>query len=230
MKHSKLFSLILLTLFATSCNQNDEATGLGDALIVAKRSGTTTVYGLALYAYTYSTFSSVKAVNSSEKDTTYSLVENGSKTTFYYETPESELSTTKPAAGTFTFSAVFENGVTQDFQDVLSSETVAPVTFEECAYSSANKKLDISWTLLSNADCYAIYIYDGTSLVYATSSLDNTTKTRSITESDSGWASGYPVSGKTYTVKIYAFVYEDAVNNYNIQATSISEKTVVWGS
>lgn len=92
MKQLNFLVVVLLALIITSCNKSDEkANGEGDALIIAKHSGTNTVYGITLYAYTFSSFQSVTAVNSNETGKTYILKSNqGYKTNFYYETPEAD--------------------------------------------------------------------------------------------------------------------------------------------
>jgi len=233
MKQLRFFAIAVAALVMISCDKNDEqATGVGDALVVSKLSGTSTVYGVSLYAYTYSEFSSVKAVSSLAADHTFNLKSNqGYKTSFYYETPDTEFSTTKPAASTFTFSAVFENGVTQDFQDVLSDKALLPAVIDTLGYDSVLHLLTINWSSVANADSYSVNILDGTRVVFGSPELVKTAKTYSLIASGSGWASGFtPVSGKTYTVRLHAFLYEPGGHGYDVQAISIVEKSVVWGN
>lgn len=232
MKQFKLIAIVILTLLITSCNKNeDQATGVGDVLIVAKKSGANTVYGISLYAYTFSNFTSVSAVNSIESGTTYTLKSNqGFKTNFYCETPDAAFTTTKPAASTFNFSAVFENGATQVFQDVLSDKVLPLPVFEKCEYNTLKRQLDVSWTAVTDADSYAINILDGTTLVFGSTELANTVKLYSVSANGGGWAADFiPVSGKTYNVRLLAFLYEPQGSAYNVQATSVSETTMIWG-
>ena len=50
------------------------------------------------------------------------------------------------------------------------------------------------------------------------------------TDTGGGWAVGFtPVSGKTYTVRVYAYLYEPKGNTYNMQAVSMAEKQITWG-
>lgn len=232
MKQFKLIASVLLILLIASCNKNeDQATGVGDALIVAKKSGANTVYGISLYAYTFSNFTSVSAVNSTGSKTTYTLKSNqGYKTNFYYETPDAAFTAVKPAATTFNFSAVFENGTTQVFQDVLSDKVLALPVFEKCEYNTTKRQLDVSWTAVTDADSYAISIWEGATLVFGSTELANTVKSYSVSANGGGWAAGFtPVNGKTYTVRLLAFLYEPQGSAYNVQATSVSETTMIWG-
>lgn len=233
MKQLKIFAVVVLALLITSCIKNeDDATGVGDVLVITRKSGTATVYGLSLFAYTYSNFKSVFAVNSAEPGKTYTLKANqGYKTNFYFETPDADFTPTKPVASSFNFSAVFENGATQEFQDILSDKVLLPAIIDTCQYNTTKHMLRVSWTGgVTDADSYAINILDGSDLVFGSTQLVNTVKSYSISANGGGWAAGFtPTGGKTYTVKVYAFLYEPEGTAYNVQALSEAETTVVWG-
>jgi hypothetical protein len=234
MKQLKIFTLILLVAFSSSCNKDsDSSSVVGDAIIVSKRSGTDVVYGVALYAYAFSSLKTVTAASSSNPSEAIALAANGSYTyNFYKEPSDSEYSATIPTATIYTFSGALESGATFECQDVLTSDALVPVTFEKCQYNTTSSYAELSWTALSNADSYAIYVVDESgTIVFRSSELSNTVISGTLSSSASGWTSGYPISGATYTVKIYAFKYEDStnMNSYQLQATSISEATLVWG-
>lgn len=227
------FVFILIALFATSCNKSqDDGSGTGDAIIVAKKSGTNTVYGVTLYAYSFSPFQSVKATSAVDATKTYTLkVNQGYKTNFYYETPDAEFTTTKSAATTYNFSAVFENGVTDEFEDNLTDKVLAIPTIDKAEYNSTTTELGITWTSVADADSYAINIMDGSTLVFGSLQLANTLKYFAVSSNSSGWITGVtPVVGKTYTVRLNAYLYEPIADSYNMQAVSIAEKTIVWGN
>jgi hypothetical protein len=232
MKLLKLFFVLLIAVSATSCLKNDDkASGTGDVIIVSKKIGENTVYGLSLYAYTFSEFKTVTAVSSTNSGKTYTLAANqGYKTNFYYETADAEMTTTPPAAATFTFSAVFENGDTQTFVDAITSEVLAVPVITATEYKGTDKTTTIKWNDVSSADSYAINIFDSDNkLVFASTELAKTVKSYTVSPSGSGWASTIkPVDGKTYKIRLYAFAYESTANAYNVQATSIGEKTFVW--
>jgi len=233
MKTHYFFVFILIVLFTTSCNKSeDDGSGTGDAIIIAKKSGTNTVYGVTLYAYSFSPFQSVKATNAVDAAKTYTLkVNQGYKTNYYYETPDAEFTVTKPAATTFNFSAVFENGVTDEFEDNLTDKVLALPTIEKAEYNLTSADLGVTWKSVPDADSYAINVFDGTNLVYSSPELVNTLKYFAV-GSSSGWVAGVtPVSGKTYTVRVLAFLYEPNGDSYNIQAVSMadSDKPIAWG-
>ncbi len=233
MKHLKFFAALLLSLVILSCNKNDDqVTGVGDVMIVAKQLGANTVYGISMYAYTLSSFESVSVVSTAETGKTYSLKANqGYKTNFYFETPETQFTTTKPAAATFDFSASFTNGVKQNFQDVLTDKVLPIPTMDKCEYDVAKHQLEMNWTLLADAGSYSINIIDGDELVFRSTELPGNIKTSVISAAGSGWAVGFtPVAGKTYTVKLFAYMFETGGDAYNIQAVSFVEKEVVWGN
>jgi hypothetical protein len=234
MKQFKIFTLILLVAFSSSCNKDsDSPSVVGDAIIVSKRSGTDVVYGVALYAYAYSSLKTVTVASSTNPSEAITLAANGSYTyNFYREPSDSEYSATIPTASIYTFSGVLESGATFECQDILASDALVPVTFEKCQYNTTNSYAELDWTALTNADSYAIYVIsESGTIVFRSSELSNTVLSGTLSSSASGWVSGYPVTGATYTVKIYAFKYEDSsnINSYHLQATSISDATLTWG-
>lgn len=231
MKATKILNFVLVLLILSSCNKaNDESSGIGDAIIISKKSGTDVVYGYALYAYTFSSFKSVEATSSLETGKTYTLkINQGFKTNFYYEMPGEEFTTVKPVAATFNFSAVFENGATDEFQDELSDKTLPVPVIEKAEYNSTDKAMGVTWATVTSADSYAINIYDGSTLVFGSPELINTLKYYAINSSTSGWISGYkPTAGKIYTVRLNAYLYEPSGNSYNLQAVSMAEKSMTW--
>lgn len=230
MKQLRILAILLAVLMVSSCNKDEEGTGTGDALIVVKKSGSNTVYGLSIYAYTYSTFTSVSAVSSANPGKTYTLkAMNGA---FGYETPESEYSTVKPAAATYTFTATFDNGVQQVFENTLLDAVLPIPTFEKCAYNKLTQQLEIKWQLLNGATSYAINILDGSKIVFASQQLrDISSPSYAIRSMRGGWAQDYvPEDGKTYTVRLFAYMFEPNGGSYNVQCISMADSNVVWGN
>lgn len=232
MKPLKIFAFVLIATFMASCiKSDDDATGVGDVILVTKKMGNNTVYGVSLYAYSFSSFQSVNAVTTGEPVKTYTLKANqGYKTNFYFETPDADFASAMPEATTYNFSAVFENGATDEFQDVLTDKALTPPVIDTCEYRTTSHLLKINWTTVANADSYAFNLLDGNEVIFGSTELANTSKTYSVTATGTGWASGFtPVSGKTYTLKLFAFLYEPNGDSYNVQATSVSDTTFVWG-
>lgn len=233
MKSLIFFVFIFFAFFTMSCNKSqNEGSGTGDVLIVAKKSGTNTVYGLSIYAYTFSSFKSVQVDNGDNSTKRYELKSNqGYNTNFYYEAPEIEFTTSKPFASTYLFSATFENGASDIFDDILTDKVLAIPTIDKTEYISASKELGVSWTPVAGADSYNINILDGSTLVYSSPELLNSLKYFAVNPTAIGWLTGFaPVDGKTYTVRLKAFLYEPSGNSYNMQAVSMTEKTIVkWG-
>jgi hypothetical protein len=198
---------------------------------VAKKLNDTTVYGISLYAYSLSPFASINAVSSANPDSTFKLTANqGYKTSFYYETPDNKFTTAKPAAGTFTFSAIFENGGAHEFQNTLTDKVLPIPTFEKCKYDSVSHQLDVKWPLISGASSYSISIFSGSKIIFGSPELKSDGGTFSIKTSGIGWAvDSKPESGKTYTVRLFAYLYEPGGDVYTIQASSVAEKSVEWG-
>ena len=233
MKRFNLFLLVIVVVLMTSClKTDDQASGTGDVIVVTKKIGNNTVYGISLYAYTFSAFKSVTAASSSNTSKTYTLSANqGYKSSFYYETPDAEFSLQPPSAATFNFSAVFDNGSSANFQDVLSDKVLPVPTIEKMEYDAVKNSLKITWTKITNADSYAINIFDGQKIVFGSAELSPSLTTYTINANGNGWASNSPpVKDKIYTVKLFAFLYESGANAYNVQATSFTMVPTTWAT
>lgn len=232
MKPINLFVLLLAALFLGSCSKsNDAASGTGDAIIIVKKSGTNVVYGYSLYAYTFGAFKSVTATSALQTGKTYTLKMNqGFETNFYFETPDAEFTTVKPVATTFNFNAEFDNGSTDEFQDEVSDKVLTVPVIEKAEYATAKSEMTIAWASVASADSYGVNIFDGSKLVFGSPELVNSLKTFSVTASSSGWITGFtPVAGKTYTIRLNAYLYEPNGDSYNLQAVSFADKSVAWG-
>lgn len=233
MKPMKFFLALVLVISLLSCNKtNEQASGVGDALIVSKKVNNQVVYGVSFYAYTYSSFKSVTVTGDADPSKIYTLSANqGYATNFYYETPDDEFTATKPASGTYTFSAVFGNGATQVFTDVLTDNVISVPVLTKCEYSATNHRLEINWNLIPNANGYAVNLFDGTNVVFSSTALADNIKAYALNATGSGWASGFtPVAGKAYKVRVLGFLFEPNGDAYNVQATSLADTTAVWGN
>ncbi len=232
MKLINLFVFALIALLLGSCSKsNDAASGTGDAIVIVKKSGTNVVYGYSLYAYTFGAFKSVTATSALQTGKTYTLkINQGFKTNFYYESPETEFTTVKPVATTFNFNAVFDNGSTDEFLDEVSDKVLPVPVIEKTEFVTAKNEMNITWASVAGADSYAINIFDGSKLVFGSPELVNTLKTFAVTANSSGWITGFtPVAGKTYTVRLNAYLYEPNGDSYNLQAVSFADKSAAWG-
>jgi hypothetical protein len=233
MKRFNIPAILTVLLFATSClNNDDQPTGVGDVIVVSKQSGNTTVYGISIYAYTFSSFDKVDVVRKGNDVKTFSLKANqGVKSNFYYETPDVEYSTTKPAAATYEFTATFSDGSSQKFEDLLTDKVLPVPTVEKCAYNATNHRMETEWAKIENVNSYAVNILEDNKLVFASGEIPGTYKNYSVRTDGGGWAPDFtPENGKTYIVRIFAYQYESPGNGYNVQATSYAERSIVWGN
>jgi hypothetical protein len=234
MKQLRILGILMVVLFMASClKTEDQTTGTGDAIIVSKKSGPDVVYGLSIYAYTNGAFSSVKVVPAADPGKLYTLKANqGFKNNFYYETPESEFSTTKPAASVYNFSVIFDNGTIQEFHNTLTADVLPIPTFDKCEYNVVGHQLEINWPLLNGAGSYAINIIDGTKIVFSSIEIKNPVKgAYAVLTTGGGWAAGFtPESGKTYRVRLFAYLFEPGGGAANLQNVAIADSTAVWGN
>lgn len=227
-----LFTLFAAVAILTSCNKKeDTASIVGDAYIVTQRSGENILYGLSIHAYSFYAFSNVTAIPDAEPGTTYHLqAYPGFKTDFYYDTPESELSTEKPVTGNYHFTANFENGKTNEADDNLSADFLIPPVIKECSYDVSSKKATIEWEAVASADLYVIKLYEDDELVLLSPALDPTVTKVEFTGTSSSWGQDYtPAEGTNFVARVSAFKYETGGDSYNVQASTSSDDNLLWG-
>jgi hypothetical protein len=224
-------ALLILTL--TSCLKvPDENKFIGDAMILCKTDHLQkVVYGLSIYAYTNSSFQSVQVTSSAGPTKLYTLKsDQGSKTNFIYDMPQSEYSTTKPEAATYTFTATLNNGTTQIFTDELTNKVLTVPVLNKCTYNTQLLQLDVAWAATEGASSYAINVLNETTPVFWSNELSASARAFSVISGTNGWATGYiPEYGKTYTLRLFSYMYEDQGNSSNIQSVSYTDKVFVWG-
>jgi len=228
----KLISVFFLAIAIFSCNDAvEENSGIGDAIVISQKSGTSVVYGLSLYAYTYSTFKSVSAT-STEPVKSYTLkINHGHSSNFYYETPQSEFSTKKPEPTIIKFEAIYGNGEGNSFQDQLSDKVLAPAIIDTCEYIDSKDVLRLTWKPVTDAQSYVINIMNDTTLVFGSPELSTKVNKVWINKNSAGWANGFiPQAGKTYEVKVYSYLYETTISAYDMQCVSIGTADAVWGN
>jgi hypothetical protein len=233
MKNLKFIFFIPLILLVFSCDKEEGTSVVGDVFAISKKSGSTTVYALAYYAYSYSALKSVTVTNSLDSSTKISLSDSGYTGIFYKEPSDSDFSTTKPSSAIYTFDTVMESGNSYTSYDQLTATILEPPTIEKCQYNSSYSYIEITWDALTNADRYAVIALDSSGTqVFQSSLLVSSTVSGYISQSTSTWSSGHPATGKIYTIRVIAYKYEDSNNpsTYNVQSTSYSEATVTWGS
>ena len=90
----------------------------------------------------------------------------------------------------------------------------------------------MNWTTITDANSYAINILEGPKVVFHSLELANGAKPAyALRAGGGGWEAGFtPENGKTYTVRLFAYIYEPGGGTSNIQSISIADKTVVWGN
>lgn len=226
-----IFSLLLTVMLLGSCSVDDDSpSSRGDVLILTKKSGTETVHGLSIYAYSLRPIKSVSVISSAESGKTFNLT--AGQGNFYYETPEAQFTTAKPVASTYQFTATMENGDKETFENRLTDQALPLPTFEKCEYNAANHQLEVKWPFINGANSYAVNLLEDGKIVFRSSELRDLPKgAYAVKASGGGWSPDFtPVAGKTYTVRLFAYLYEPSGGASSIQCIAMADSNVVWGN
>lgn len=225
---------VLSLLLLPSCIDSDiDPVGYGDAFILVEVAGQDTLTGLGLHAFSYSQFTSVNVQLSSDASKSYVLQPYlGFSQDYVWTTPLAEYKKELPAAGDYTFSATFRGGHTHVFFDKLYNTVVFPPKIVKCIYNNTNRKVEVEWERVSNADSYNIKLLnsDG-NILFVSPVFNRITDIYIFDKNTSGWqTSSFPAAGQSVTVEVASYLLEPGTNNNELQSIGKSRKVIVWGN
>jgi hypothetical protein len=225
---------LLLGVSVISCKKIEyKPSGVGDANIVTVVTGTDTLFGLGLHAYSGWEFDKVTAFLNGDSIVYQLSPFNATKTDMTYETPLNKMIHKLPTAGTYTFDATFTSGDFLTFTDVLTSEYILPPLITKCEYSSVIHAVIVSWGEILNTDILNIKLYNqNRDLLYISPTINKSVIIFTFNSANEGWqTTNYPVQGQQLIVQISTFLLEPINGgSANIQASGRIEKTITWGN
>lgn len=230
----KIFgALLIASITIIACNDNEAKKSVaGDAYMVSQLVGQDTLFGISIHAYSLYPMSSVIVTPENDNENSYSLQSYpGFKTDFYYDTPASQLSKQKPATGNYHFEARFETGEYHTDDDILGSEVLFPPKVETCSYDATKKQALIEWKTVTGADVYVVKLYKQDTLVFLSAAIPPEYKKVAFDANSSSWGKDFiPKAGTNFQARISAFKYEAGGDNFNVQASTSSDATLIWGN
>jgi len=219
----------VFAFFASGCIQEDpELSGFGDAFIRVEVSGTDTLYGLGLHAFSYTNFSSVE-VTKAEK--IYSLAPYlGLHQDFIYETPKEQLASIPPQDGDYIFNALYADGRTMNFTDRLFTSVARPVRITECRYNRDTDLAEIAWLVDKRNDAYNIKVFNSSGeLLFVSRVYNNDSDYYAFGRNTQGWqTSNRPMAGQALLVEISAYLNQPETKGEKLQSIAFSRHSLIW--
>ncbi|MFV0365861.1 MAG: hypothetical protein ACK5JS_05065 [Mangrovibacterium sp.] len=177
----------------------------------------TLVHGLSLYSRSNKRLASSTATSPSQETYNMNVYIALQPYEFLWDTPDEEMSTDLPEAGTYTFSA-FTKSDNEEItgSDILKSKYLMPTHIVSCEFDSINSKLNVVWHTIDDADYSILFLQNAVGKeVYASSSITANDTTESVIGSSKNWlAIDYanqeegayvPTEGETLTLQIVYF-------------------------
>lgn len=225
---------LLISLLLASCIDNEvDVTGQGDAFILVEINGQDTVMGLGLHAFSYFDFKSVTVTVTGNPSLSYTLAPYlNYQQDYFWDTPLSQYSKTKPATGEYVFNAVFTDGKTLLFNDVLTSDIISPPKIKSCTYVKLNSRVEVEWEKVQLADVYNVKLLDHDGKILFVSSIFNNGTTSFYFGADTqGWQSStsFPATGQIVAVQITAYLMEPGQEPNDLQCIASSRAEITWG-
>ncbi len=223
---------LLLAAFAFilgGCLRDDpELSGFGDAFIRVEVSGSDTLYGIGLHAFSYTNFSSVE-VNIGE--IIYILAPYLEyRQDFVFETPKEELTTIRPQEGEYIFNALYPDGRSMVFSDRLYTSFARPVRITECRFNRDTNVAEIAWLADKRNDAYNIKVFNAEGdLLFVSLLYNNDSDYYAFGRNTQGWqTSNLPLAGQELLVEISAYLNQPDTKGEKLQSIAFSRHSLIW--
>ncbi|GET26894.1 hypothetical protein [Prolixibacter sp. NT017] len=162
-----LLSVGLILMGLASCNKKSKPdyTTTVDVFSQTKVYNNDTVHGIVYSAITLASAASVE-VQTPDGQTVPLDSYDGSGYSYYLQTPDSEMTSTVPVPGTYTFSVNFSDGMTATETNDLTSEFLYPPHITIAEYQADASSVHLKWDKVANADGYQVKVFSGDTQVY----------------------------------------------------------------
>lgn len=219
---------ILIFIFSACQRKDPELSGFGDAFIKVEVVGSDTLYGLALHAFSFTSFASVEVT---QGDRLYTLEPYlGFEQDYLYMTPVKEMSATRPPAGEYQFNALYEDGRTMVFSDRLYTSVARPARITECRYNRDSQLAEIAWLADQHNDAYNIKAFHTNGeLLFVSRVYNNDSDYYAFGRNTQGWQTGnLPVNGQELIIEITAYLNQPETKGEKLQSIALSRQSLIW--
>ena len=235
-RFKKVSILIIVAIVSglISCNKDDLNDGelviVGDVFILKRVLNDKIQYGQTYYLYGNYPLSSASVATPDGDNIPLSAYD--ALSLIYSNDPFAiEYSETLPQNGTFDFTAKY---LEQDYTttDNLDFTDMAIPEITSTEYLSSTQTLKVDWNAVPGADSYIIRMLNVDNDVFFTGYLLDEDATSYEINTNTGTWLDLPNYNQPLVLELHASRYEenaDGLETYNIEETSIAEKTIYWG-
>ena len=148
----------------------------------------------------------------------------GSGFSFYKQTPDSEMTATLPAPGTYTFTVNFSDGMKATDTNILTSDFLYPPHLRFAAYEAGSGSVKLTWDKVANADGYQVKVFSGDNQIYNIAPFaSSATQDSVVVNIPTSYVSSYLPGTLKY--EVVALQFETSAYNA-IQAISTVDKDI----
>lgn len=223
MKKLKLLVLVILILGGlSSCHKYSPTDGASVDVFVRSILANGQLYFAPTYDATGT--DAMKSIGVHSPDgITDSLFSFDSSYLYFHKEPSvglGDYSTTRPAAGTYTFDIKFNDKVEKSFTNELSSIYLLPATIVSIAKATDINAVKLTWEAVTGAEAYQLLVYKAGVLIFSSQYLDPAGTTVNLPIS---YISAYQPG--TFTFELDAISFESATSS-QIQAVSSTTSNI----
>jgi hypothetical protein len=235
MKNLKtILGVFLITIFFASCDSNDslpQLQGAGNIFVRCMKDGETTKYAPVMYAASNYAISKATVTGPTNSDLTYSLSKYFEGSAAFRKTPTAaNFSTDDLPNGTYKFTIISADQETVVVEDKLLDTRLAPVEIETFTYDPQLHSFEIDWKDIDGADVYAVKIQEEVDGKHIFISETLSKSEFNFSMATRGWTTFNKVEGKTYSIGVYAYKYENpnVKSGSEINCESVEFRDITW--
>jgi len=214
--------LILMGLASCNKKSSPDYTTTVDVFSQTKVYNNDTVHGIVYSAITLASAASIE-VQTPDGQTVPLDSYDGSGYSYYLQTPDSEMTSTVPVSGTYTFTVNFSDGMTATETNDLTSEFLYPPHILAAEYQGDAGRVYLKWDQVANADGYQVKVFSGDNQIYNIAPFDGGTQSTIELPIPTSYISSY-VPG-TLKFEVIALKFETSAYT-SIQTISTTDREI----
>ena len=230
---SLFMAVVLLSLNACLSDPDLEFEGYADVYIVKKTVNGSTKYSPYYFVYSNTALNSA-VVTLPGATGPLSLEPYLSDNFIFSNKPtDSNLTSSIPAAGSYSFAVTTKEGEAHVITDNLTSSEIPVPELTEASFNTTSGSISVKWKAIATASAYNLKLYKQSGDLVFSSALFVITKTELlIDQATTGWVVGNPVLNTTYRLELNAYKFEEGATDqnysYNVQCVAVTETNVTW--
>jgi hypothetical protein len=239
--NNRLITLTAFMVLLGSCREEENEIpfeAVGDVYYISKLESNQKVTARAFYAYGNKAI--VEATVTAPSQEAFELDKSKENAyTVFNEPAGTDFTPDYPVEGTYIFNLKSSDNDKMELSDKLTRLDLEIPEIVNIAFEALDESYDIEWNDVEDAQDYLVELYDSNeNLVFTSDFVVGGSNALTLIPGFNGTWNSDIVVGETYTIYLYAYVYDDDAivsglidlnsTGFNIQELSIGKTVFTW--